>query len=331
MLTREQREARRGKITSSLVAGCLGLHPYQTRIAAALEARGANDDEDDETPQNNKAIERGNKLEDVVLGHVADEHGWTWTRPEFRQHPHHAWAGDSCDAVYHTTDGELVAIGEGKTAALVSAQGFGEEGTDQVPTSCLLQAQWHLAHWPEVDVCWVPVLVGGFAFEFRLYRVQRERELQAVLFDDLFQFWERYVHGNDLPEPEAGDTAFLTSRFPVASHRLMADTPRVRNLARAIYETRTQRKAITAREDKLKNELRLELGEAQGVRAAWGNVHYRNSKGRAITDWERIARELAGGDVPTELMHRHTSIAPGARRLLVAPRKGVWDDSATTI
>jgi predicted phage-related endonuclease len=329
MLTEEQREARRGKITSSLVAGCLGLNPYQTRIAAALEARGTNDDH--EEPQNAKALQRGNKLEDVVLGHVADEMGWTWSRPEFRLHPHHAWAGDSCDAVYHTQDGDLVAIGEGKTAALGSAQGFGEEGTDEVPTACLLQAQWHLAHWPEVDVCWVPVLVGGFTFEFRLYRVGRERELQAVLFEDLAQFWEKYVHGNELPEPEAGDTEFLVKRFPVASSRLMADSPRLRNLARAIHAARSERKAVAEREDKLKNELRLELGEAQGVRAAWGNVHYKNSKERAKTNWEQIARELAGGDVPPELIHRHTSIVPGARRLLVAPRKGVWDDISSAV
>lgn len=322
MLTAQQKEARKGLITSSNVAACLGLDPRTTPLAAALRAKGL----DDEEPTNAKAIERGNRLEDITLSYVAEEHDLTWEHAPFRRHPDHSWAGDSTDALYRDSHGSLVALGEGKTAAMGSAGGFGEPGTDEVPASCLLQAHWHLAHWPEVNVCWVPVLVGGYSFEFRLYKVVRNKTLLDIVFEDAFNFWEKYVHGNELPEAEAGDTSWLQRRFPEAARgKFLPDSPEVEQLARKQYLARVERKRAVESEDKWKNRMRSLLGTAEGVRAQWGSVTYRNIKGSAKIDWRAIAEELSGGIVDGELLQRHTSIVPGPRVLRVTPKKGLWD------
>ena len=322
MLTPAQLAERRGLITSSNVAACLALDPRTTPIAAALRAKGASDDE----PANAKAIERGNILEDLVIAYAAHERGWSWEHAPFRRHPHHAWAADSTDALYYN-DGRLVGLGEAKTAALGMACNFGEPGTDEVPTPCLLQSQWHLAHWPEVDHCYVPVLVGGWQFEFRTYKVTRNQTLIDILLEDTFEFWQRYGHGNELPPAEAGDTEWLKHRFPAATRgRMVADTAEITQLARECHVARQKRQQACEAEERVRNRLRALLGTAEGVRAQWGSITYKNNKASAVVDWRAIAAELAGGQVPDETLARHTRVAPGPRVLRITPKRGIWDD-----
>lgn len=176
MLSPEAKQARIGKITSSVAAACLGLSSRMSPLAAWLSIRGEADDID------SPATQRGDALEAVTLDEPCRRYGWIREPAPFVQLVD--WAGDSCDAIY-TLDGVPVALGEGKTAGLGVAADYGEEGTDEIPDAALIQALWHLIHHPTFNVCVVPVLVGGYDFSFKVYNVLRNEELQAHLWDEI--------------------------------------------------------------------------------------------------------------------------------------------------
>ena len=315
MLTEAELAQRRGLITSSIVAACLGLDARTTRIQAALRARG----QEDEDTANAKACDRGDRLEAIVLESVADKRGWAWHKPSFVQRPDAPWAGDSCDAIYSDDNGPQ-ALGEAKTAALGMAGGFGEEGTDEIPHSALLQSQWHMWH-HDMERCFVPVLVGGYRFEFREYLVKRDETLIREMTAELQEFHRLYVAGDSLPPVEAGDTEWLSRRWPEHTEEWASDSGELYQLVAEKVAASAAAKAATEREDCAKNRLREYLGETQGCKASWGSVYYRRSKGRATTDWKRLAHDLAGGEVPEHLVMTHTRIAPGPRVLRVYPGK----------
>jgi len=319
-LTEAELAQRRGLITSSNVAACLGLDTRCTPLQAALRARGESDE-----PRNavlEKACERGDRLESLCLDSIAEPRGWTWRKPPFVQRDDAPWAGDSCDAMYYDEQGRVAALGEAKTAALGVSRHFGAEQSDDVPHTALLQSQWHLWHHPTAEVCYVPVLVGGYRFEFREYIVPRKPQLIDVMTQELHEFHRRYVVGDELPPVSADDGEWLLRKWPDASAGMVTATPELESLVRAKAASGAALKAAKADDDLAKNRIREYLADGEGARAEWGSVYYRRVKGSAKTDWQRVANELASGDVPEDIVMRHTRIAPGPRVLRVYLKEG---------
>lgn len=311
MLTEAQKQARLGKVTSSVAAGALGIHPQMTPLQAWLAVKGELPD-----PENMKAIDRGNRLERIILQSVAEDLGLELCPAEFRTIA--PWAGDSADGVYQDMSGRVVAIGEGKSAALGVAKQYGEEDSDEVPESTLVQSHWHLLHWPEVDVCWVPVLVGGYRFEFRRYRVDRDEEFEGILKQDLERWHRDYVVADRPPPLHAGDDDWAKLQYPQASAGMIAATAEIEELARSYKAAHEALKAIEANKKTAAARIRQLLAESEGVKASWGGITYRNSKERTKVDWEAIAREF---DPPQDLINKYTHVAPGPRTLRVTVRE----------
>lgn len=308
MLTQSQLDARKGKITSSIAAGALGLSSYMTPIQAWLAARGELGD------ITSKPIERGNMLEAAVLAYPCEvDPNLTMTGAEFRSHPDRPWAGDSADAVYYRGT-DIEAIGEGKTVSQGAAAEYGDEDTDEIPNSTLVQSHWHLIHWPEVNRCLVPVLVGGYRFEFRLYIVDRNPELEGILLDDLAQWHRDYVVTGRMPPAQAGDVDYIRSKYPTASRPMTVATPEIRKLAESYREASEAIKQIEQNKGTAGARLRALLGDHEGCRADWGSVSYRNNKPKTVVDWQAIATELGATD---DLIEKHTTTKPGARVLRV--------------
>lgn len=328
MLTAEQKAGRIGKITSSVAAACLGLDERMSEIDAWLQIRG-------EAPDlaSVKAIERGNRLEQVILEYPAEKLGLSMTHAPFRQVA--PWTGDSCDALYWSSvDGgellgpydDLVAIGEGKSASLAIGREYGEEGTDEVPHHTLVQAHWHLIHWPEVDLCYVPVLVGGYRFEFRTYEVHRDKEFEGLMLEDLERWHRDYIIGDKMPPVGARDTGWLTSRFPRALQGALADTPEIEQAAKEKLLAAKDKKVAEEAEERAKNILRSLLGEHDGVVASWGKISWINNKASNVIDWAAVARAVAAQAKLTDedlavVVADHTTEKPGPRLLRVTPSK----------
>jgi putative phage-type endonuclease len=103
-------------------------------------------------------------------------------------HPAHRFMACHPDGV--TDDRRLY---EGKTSRY--GDGFGEEGTDQVPQQYLIQCQHNMAV-TGLPVADLAVLIGGS--EFRLYEIPADRELQQLIIDGEAHFWD-YVMRQTTP------------------------------------------------------------------------------------------------------------------------------------
>jgi predicted phage-related endonuclease len=322
MLTPEQLEARKGKITSSVAAACLGLSPYMSPLQAKLAIMGLTSFE------GNEATERGNELEHVVLAYPAKKLGLVYEPAPFRRHAN-GWAADSCDALYYQEPyvsglDAPVMLGEGKTAALGMAKGFGEPGTDEVPMTAWVQAHWHLIHWPEADRCVVPVLVGGYRFEFRMYFVNRDTEIEGQLLERLAQFHRDYIVGDKDPPAVAEDLDWLKTHYDHSvGLDLLASTPEIDAVALEYIQAKSDLDAAEKRAADARARLEQFIGENPGVETAHGKITWKSNKPSQAIDWEWLAGDLMRG-LPEALREEHirqaTRIKPGPRQFRV-PRK----------
>lgn len=304
---------RKGLMTSSVAAAALGMSPWSTPLDAWAAITGR------EKFEGNKATVRGSLLEDAVLDYpTRDEHLERKPAPFVSSN----WSGDSADCIYALQDGSRY-VGEGKTAALGSADGYGEEGTDEVPDHVLIQSAFHLAHHPDSEGAIIPVLIGGYSFEFREYYHARDNELIGNLMDDLAKFHRDYVVADVAPPASAGDDDALKHLWPNhVPDKYLPPTDEAESLARGYVAARAEEKAALAEKKRLSALLRQTIGDAEGVKGTgWKATHKRTNTKGLKTDWEAIAREL---QAPDSLIQLHTSIPPGHRQLcvsLTAPKK----------
>jgi len=324
MLTPEQIKNRKNKITSSIAAACLGLCDYTTPLQAALKARG---ETEYLPPVNEDACERGDELEHTVLQWGAKKLGLTLVDAPYMEID--GWAGDSADGLYVDGDGVEKALAEAKTAAAGVAAKYGDAGTDEVPEACLVQSQWHLLFRPHIEVCYVPVLKGGYRMAFDLHPVHADKELHELLLEELHEFWRKYVDPSNpsrtLPPADAGDDAYLKRRWPRHRDEDLIESDEIwEALVRESHKAKEALKAAETTEEAASNRLRAALADAAGVKGSWGKATYRKGKDKQKVDWKALATEIAGGEVSDELLSKHTVETPGSRSLLVRPRKGVW-------
>jgi predicted phage-related endonuclease len=312
MLTDEQRKARIGKMTSSVVAAALGLNPRMTPFQAWLAIRGEGENLDE-----SRIIQRGNRLEALVLDEPCERYGWVRRDAEFRSVK--PWAGDSADALYLDSSGErILAMGEGKTHGMGLAHEYGEENTDEVPGHVLVQSHWHLIHWPEAPRCVVPVLLGGYEFVFRLFNVERDNELHGLLMQDAEKWHRDYIVGDKAPPAEAGDNELLSQRYRKHSKGYAEDTPEIARLVQRRMDAYAAIKEAEKAKGGAEALLKQIIGDAEGVKGDWGKVYWRQQKGREYVDWQSLALER--GATPEDIV-RYTKHAEGIRPMRFYPKK----------
>lgn len=145
-----------------------------------------------------KDFDLGHRLEDVLCEWGASRLGGvTFDRQ--------VWVESIDGLMASTIDGVLHDRPEGLEAKYSGeAAKWGDEGTDQIPTGYLIQAQHH-CYACNLDRVWVPALVIGYRAQFRLYVVERNDELIESIVDESRRFWRDHVEprippdGNPIP------------------------------------------------------------------------------------------------------------------------------------
>lgn len=143
-----------------------------------------------------KQFEVGRRLEDVICEWGAHRLGVAITRNVFRVSP---WADKGIMAA--TFD----ALVDGKPEAFeakFSSQSdeWGDEGTDEIPTRVILQAQ-HQMHVGDLTKVYVPALIIGYTAEFRMYVVERCEPLMKEIVEANVAFWNNHVLPKVPPDP----------------------------------------------------------------------------------------------------------------------------------
>jgi len=190
MLTDKQLEDRRKGIGGSDAAAICGLSSYRTPLQVYLEKTGNNQEKLD-SPH----IYWGNKLESQVAEEYETQTGKELEISEetfFSKENPFMLANIDRKIKYEN------AILECKTSASYMRNQWGTPGTDQMPTSYLLQCA-HYAITLNVDYVDLAVLID--THDFRIYRYNRNEKLENNLIRKEKQFWEENVIKRIPPSP----------------------------------------------------------------------------------------------------------------------------------
>jgi hypothetical protein len=323
MLTEAQKQARLGRITSSLVAACLGRDDRKTPVDAWLEITGREPAKPfDERSE--EACARGNRLEREVLEYGADVlKASRWETPPFVSLPGMPWAGDSADAAYYDDWDMLIAMGEGKTCAMGVAKQFGEEGSDEVPQRVYMQSLWHLIHHPTAPRCIAPTLQGGYRFAFLHYMIERDEEEQGLLLQDLERWHHDHVVMDIQPLVTAGDSEFIRMKFPRATREQLMESAAVELKALDTLVAKLEAREAIKTEENLCAELKDLMGEYGYYRSDSVSVTYRNVNDQVKINYAAMVDEMRTdyrGNFE-ELLERNTRLVEGIRRLTVSATK----------
>lgn len=149
----EWHAARANGIGGSEIAAVMGLSPYESRFSLWHRKKGLISPVD-ESPQ----MYWGKKHEPTICQEFADRH------PELELRPSPTYASADHPAEIANPD-RLILDSQWRTVAIVEAktarddEGWGEEGTDEIPVHYRAQCLWYLMVLG-VPVCHVAVLIG---------------------------------------------------------------------------------------------------------------------------------------------------------------------------
>jgi putative phage-type endonuclease len=235
---------RRTGIGGSDAAAILGLSKWNTPLTLWLDKTG----QAVESGENEQEKRWGTILEPVIKQEYAQRTGRAIFAPGMQRHIKHHFMIANVDGV--SNDDRLVEI---KTAR--TSEGWGEEGSDQVPEDYLIQVQHYLTVL-ELGVADVAVLIGGS--DFRIYTIQADVELQAMLIDAEARFWQLVVD-RVAPAPTSFSDAqalyrSVRSKSVVASEAVLNAVDRLRVVKQVL-------KNYADEEDKCKAEIAAYMGE----------------------------------------------------------------------
>jgi putative phage-type endonuclease len=159
-----------------------GLNPYRTALDVYLDKTS-----DDIACETSPAMRWGTLLEDTIAKEYAEVTGQTIEiEPNTIYHPSMKFLGANIDRWV----GDKEYVLECKTAGFTRGKEWGEEGTDQIPESYLVQVAYYAAICavPKVDIA---VLIGGQ--DFRIYTYERSKELEDKLIKIACNFWDNHI------------------------------------------------------------------------------------------------------------------------------------------
>lgn len=292
MLSPEQKAARRLGIGGSDIGVVVGVDPFRTRLDLYLDK--AEGFEQAET----EAMERGRFFEPAIAAWHAHRHGvMVWEpgpyrhpgRPIARCTPDRFW-GPQADPAFRRT-GRLLSI---KAPGPRARDEFGEDGTDEVPLSYLLQLQWEMLCVGAtgldgllVDFALLSAVVDG---DLRTYRIEGDAELQGMLLEEAERFWRDHIEPRRPPplDGSVGAAAWLRRRFPANRKPLREATMEEEVLALQLREAEGAEALAQGEADRLRNLAREAIGDADGIKGAFGAVTWRadkNGKRTLRTKW----------------------------------------------
>ena len=195
MITAEQRIARKKYVGSSDVSAILGVDKYKSAWDIWAEKTGKLEGQDDIS---NEAMEIGTMLEKAILHNAEKDLGRMILNPNRLEFRH-----DALPIVSHP-DGIVIKSNnpvDAKSSGIIThlTDGWGEEGTDQVPEGILVQAQVHLLC-TKMETCHIPALLGGRGRV--MFHVNANKDLLEIIAEKVDVFWNRHVK-TDTPPPDS--------------------------------------------------------------------------------------------------------------------------------
>lgn len=269
---------RRRGIGGSDAAAILGLDPYRSPFDVYAEKLGLKPE-----PEDNEAMRQGRDLEGYVASRFTEATGLRVRRRHaILQHPDHPWMLANVDRFVEGQDAGL----ECKVTTVLNKARFNR---GEYPPAYYVQCMHYLGvtgakRW------YLAVLVLGRAFH--VFVIERDEDEIAALIEAERRFWEGHVVPQIPPPPDGSESAaeVLRAMYPQAKPGATVTLfgheetlRRIRDLDRQIADLERQR-------DALKQQIQVEMGEAEIGRAAGFLVTWRNET-RQTLDTSRLRKE----------------------------------------
>lgn len=268
---------RRTGIGGSDVAAILGLSPWRTPYQVWEDKTGRSD-EQEETP----ALYWGRLLEDPIRQAYADRTGLTVTKPDrmFTSEAHPFMLAN-LDGI--ASDGRIV---EFKTTS--RADGWGEEGSDEIPDYYQTQVQ-HYMSVMGAERADVGVLIAGR--DFRIYTVEADAELQQMLIEEEAKFWE--LVKTDTP-PGINCTADAARRWRTATaKKVLAADAETLSVWEDLCAIRYRIDELKEEEDVLKTHIMRAMKDAVSLKADGKTIaSWSLPSARKTVDTKRLKEEF---------------------------------------
>ena len=306
-MNKEEREAwlqeRKTYIGGSDLGCILGLSKYKSALDIYLDKTT---DIIDQTTS--EAAYWGNVLEDVVAreySRITDQK--TYEADGLIRHSEHSFLAVNIDRWVDGDNGTRHVL-ECKTAGLMKAKEWGEQGTDQIPASYLYQVAYYSAicNVEKVDIA---VLIGGQ--EFRIYTYIKDVDLEKKLIQAACAFWHNYVVLGIAPEASnSSDVAIL---YPNSNGSTIEADASLLKEVENLKEIKMQERIIAAQKIALETKIKSSIGENEALITPDGEIlaTWKNTKVRKVFDTKKLELEKA------IIYQQYITEKPGSRAFLL--------------
>lgn len=234
---------------------------------------------------NYEAAYWGTKQEEIIAERYAEERNVIiQTQPTLIRHPKHPFIACNIDRWV----GNREYILECKTAHFYKMKQWGEQGTDNIPESYLIQVAYYAAicDVPKVDIA---VLIGGQ--NFRIYTYERNRELEEKLIKIACNFWHNHIEKR-VP-PRCVNTRDTFNLFPQSNNKQITAKDEILTKLEELKMAREEENRIQTTIEKLKVEIQEFMRDYDVLIDNNGNViaTWKNTAPRSLFDLKRFKEE----------------------------------------
>ncbi len=308
-------------ISGTEIGSILGLNPYQSPMDLWMRKLGLMD-----PPEENEVMKWGKAAEHVVARRYARETGmslfpsidtgYVYATPLV--HPQYSWWTGTPDRKVFNPMVQTIFPGllEIKIVGERMAYQWGEPPDGDVPEYYLTQCAWYM---PLLDVEWCDLAVQIGNKNYRVYRINRDRELEDQLRDAALAFIENHLIP-EIPPPLDGSESsrhYLNYKYPQDWKPMMEPTDaEILELVREFRDTREYLKTIESTEANLENQVKAIIGDTAGLRGEWGKLTWTKNKDSQKVDYHSILDAIevyVPADVLNDAIAKFTTIKPGAR------------------
>ena len=274
---------RKTYIGGSDLGAIAGVNKYKSALDVYLDKTG-----DSIHEETNEKCYWGNALENVVANEYAWQTGNSIEKPTGLIR-HSKYPFIACNIDRFVNGGEYIL--ECKTAGLMMAKEWGEEGTDQIPDSYKCQVAYYAAitNVLKVDIA---VLIGGQ--DFRIYVYNRDKELEDKLIQVSCNFWNNHVLPQNPPEPTtASDLSLL---YPNSNGlQIEASNEVLKNIMR-LKELKEQAKNIEDEAKPIQESIQKYMKDNELLVDVDGQVYvtWKTGKPRQALDAKKLQAEHFG-------------------------------------
>lgn len=268
MLTPEQLQQRKHGIGGSDAAAILGLNRYKSPLDVYQDKLGLIEDR----PQN-ESMYFGHLLEPLIANEYEKRCGKICEIDEvMKHHQVYPWMLANIDRKIKDEKALL------ECKATSSSEGWGEPGTDEIPTEYLFQC----AHYAAVcDVERVDIAVLIRLSEFRVYTYHRNSNLEKRLIEREEEFWENHIMAQVPPIPSSFEDALMRWNKEEKNKSVIADEE-IEKVHTSLVLTKLKISELQKQSQQLKLEIANYMKDAE-------TLHFPN--GKIMATWKSSSRK----------------------------------------